>query len=156
MEYLEMTNADLARKAGGTAYTNRHVEGSAFAFGPEALDRYTALVEARLVAKLLEGAGEKPVARTMRYIGNDSYAKEHGNCARTYDELPDGTYKDTWEKINELYTRDQIAAAVLRERQECAELCEDTQQEYEPYTGAPHNLAYTCAEAIRNRGRNGI
>ena len=27
------TNIELAREAGGTAYTNRHIDGSAFAFG---------------------------------------------------------------------------------------------------------------------------
>lgn len=36
-----------------------------------------------------------------------------------------------------------------RTREECARICEDTEQEYEPYIGTPRNLAYTCAEAIR-------
>ena len=51
---MNNTNLELAREAGGTAYTNRHVDGSAVAFGPGALDRYTALVEARLMAKLVK------------------------------------------------------------------------------------------------------
>ena len=36
----------LAREAGGTPYTNRHVDGSAFAFSSEKLDAFAALVEA--------------------------------------------------------------------------------------------------------------
>ena len=136
------TNIELAREAGiiPAGYEEIASEG-----GMPNLDRYTAAVEARLMAKLLEGAVEKPVARTMRYIGNDAYAKEHGNCARTYDELPDGTYKDTWEKINELYTRDQIAAAVLREREECAKVAD-------PVGWAHESIKREIAYAIRNRG----
>jgi hypothetical protein len=42
-----------------------------------------------------------------------------------------------------------VAAA---ERESCANLCEDTNQEYEPFTGQPRNLSYTCADAIRARG----
>ena len=42
-----------------------------------------------------------------------------------------------------------VAAA---EREACANLCEDTNQEYEPFTGQPRNLSYTCAAAIRARG----
>lgn len=40
-----------AKEAGGTAYTNRFVEGTAFAFGPEALKRFVNLVEARATDK---------------------------------------------------------------------------------------------------------
>ena len=85
------TNIELAREAGGTAYTNRHVDGSAFAFGPEALDRFAAAVEARMMERLLGGAGEP---------------------ARIEQEL----YGDEFR----YYTSDQTAAAVLREREECA------------------------------------
>ena len=42
-----------------------------------------------------------------------------------------------------------VAAA---EREACADLCEDTHQEYEPFTGQPRALNYTCADAIRARG----
>lgn len=38
------------------------------------------------------------------------------------------------------------------EREACANLCEDTNQEYEAYTGRPMMLNYTCANAIRERG----
>lgn len=39
------------------------------------------------------------------------------------------------------------------EREACADLCEDTTQEYEQYTGQPLPLNYTCAAAIRARGQ---
>lgn len=42
----------IAKEAGGTAYTNRFVEGTAFAFGPEALERFASLVAARTVANI--------------------------------------------------------------------------------------------------------
>lgn len=41
---------------------------------------------------------------------------------------------------------------VLQKREACANLCEDTNQEYESYTGRPFALNYTCATAIRARG----
>ena len=145
------TNIELAREAGiiPAGYEEIASEG-----GMPNLDRYTAAVEARLMERLLECAVEKPVARTMRYIGNDAYSKEHGNCARTYDELPDGTYKDTWEKINELYTRDQIAAAVLREREECAKVCMQLETAIDGGGNAYYRPADArqCVAAIRNRG----
>lgn len=52
-----------------------------------------------------------------------------------------------WEKLQRFATL--VAAA---ERESCANLCEDTNQEYEPFTGQPRNLSYTCANAIRARG----
>lgn len=42
-----------------------------------------------------------------------------------------------------------------REREACANVCENTTQEYEPYTGNPYRLNYTCAAAIRARGEKG-
>lgn len=36
----------MAREAGGMPYRNRFVDGTAFAFGPEALERFAALVRA--------------------------------------------------------------------------------------------------------------
>ena len=44
------------------------------------------------------------------------------------------------------------AAGAAAEREACADLCEDTTQEYEQYTGQPLSLNYTCAAAIRARG----
>jgi hypothetical protein len=48
-ERKPMIAADIdaeARKAGASAYTNRFVAGSAFSFGPEALERFVRAVEA--------------------------------------------------------------------------------------------------------------
>lgn len=49
-----------------------------------------------------------PVARLLRYIGSDIYPKglaDQGHViARSYAELKDGDYADTWEKVAELYT----------------------------------------------------
>lgn len=47
--------------------------------------------------------------------------------------------------------REGIEAAIKAEREACAMVCENTDQEYEPHTGQPHNLSYTCATAIRAR-----
>jgi hypothetical protein len=38
--------------------------------------------------------------------------------------------------------------------EEAADRCEDTPQEHELYTGAPLNLSYTCAAAIRSMKTN--
>lgn len=55
-----------------------------------------------------------------------------------------------------LYTADQMRAyaqaAVLVEREACADICEDTSQEYEQYTGQELPLNMSCAAAIRARG----
>lgn len=54
------------------------------------------------------------------------------------------------------YTADQMRAyaqaAVLAEREACADICEDTSQEYEQYTGQERPLNMSCAAAIRSRG----
>lgn len=54
----------------------------------------------------------KPVARLLKYIGTDLYPKrladEGRMSARSYSELPGGTYADTWQKVSELYTADQL------------------------------------------------
>lgn len=41
---------------------------------------------------------------------------------------------------------ERFTASVL---DEAASVCENTNQEYEPYTGQPYSLNYTCAEAVR-------
>lgn len=104
-----MTNIELAREAGINEWWDSGNEQREVLM--QCIDRYTALVEARLMAKLLEGAGE-PLNRD-----------------------------DTVHGVN-YYTSDQIAAAVMREREECAKVCE-----------AHYNHeAKDCAEEIRNRG----
>ena len=80
------TNIELAREAG----EQLTIFAAKF---PEMFHRYTVAVEARLMAKLLEGAGEP---------------------ARIEQEL----YGDEFR----YYTPNQIAAAVLREREEVERL----------------------------------
>jgi len=38
---------EIAKQASGTAYTNRHYDGTAMAFGPDALERFANLVAAK-------------------------------------------------------------------------------------------------------------
>ena len=74
----------------------------------------------------------EPVARTMRYIGKDDYAKKHGNCARTYDELPDGMYPESWEKTGELFTTAQLRQAQIDALEEAAKLCDQADKSTHP------------------------
>jgi hypothetical protein len=47
---------------------------------------------------------QEPVARLMRSSGNDVYPKKGYTVARTYEELPENQYPDTWEEGEKLYT----------------------------------------------------
>jgi hypothetical protein len=51
-----------------------------------------------------ESENQEPVARLMRSIGNDVYPKKGYTVARTYEELPENQYPDTWEEGEKLYT----------------------------------------------------
>lgn len=126
-----LTNAELAREAGMTLKTAYELRMS----NPRTiLDRYTELVEARLMAKLLEGVGE-PVAWMNPYGG-------------LLHQCRTGLEKETF--TIPLHTPEQIAAAVreavLRERIECAKICERFQARDVGMQSAE------CAAAIRNRG----
>jgi hypothetical protein len=56
----------------------------------------------------------------------------------------------TLYSADDLHARDlEVAMLVLAA---AASAAEDETQEYENYTGQPRNLAYQCAEAIRNLG----
>lgn len=46
----------------------------------------------------------EPVARTLKRVGKEQYQPEFGIVARTYAELPKGSYPDTWEELDELYS----------------------------------------------------
>lgn len=89
---------------------------------PRVVDTFWHLLYARAIiaayqAKLLaELEMPEPVGRTMRFIGNDDYARKHSYCARTYDELPKGMYSDTWQDLEQLYTADQLQAAAAQAR----------------------------------------
>lgn len=75
-----MTRDDIirmAREAGGTVYTNRHVDGSAVAFGPESLARFAALVaaaEREACAKVCE-------ERMAYWQRDDNRRDEDEHCA---------------------------------------------------------------------------
>lgn len=84
------TNIELAREAGVHQY-----ERFDSVDGGNQLDCYTALVEARLMAKLLEGTGE-----LVEYV-----------------RIHDGHEYLFTKACDDYYTPDQIAAAVLRERE---------------------------------------
>jgi hypothetical protein len=133
------TNIELAREAG--LQLNVFVEKYPVIAGQ--FDRYTALVEARLMAKLLEGAGE-PVAKFLADCAD-------GSLVQLYEDLKQGTL---------LFTPDQIAAAVLREREECASLCEEKVTHPPGHGGrwdgygpvVTLRTGLECAADIRNRG----
>lgn len=91
-------------------------DGSLCVLTPE-LEAFRALCVAERDKELLD-VGMEPVARTVRFIGNDAYAREYWYCARSYEELPNGKYPDIWEKIGELYTAEQLAAARLQATEE--------------------------------------
>ena len=76
-------------------------------------------------------------------------AKQAGMFYRECSEefcssFADGVLKEEMQQFADLIRAD--------EREACANLCEDTHQEYEPFTGQPRALNYTCADAIRARG----
>lgn len=54
-------------------------------------------------AALVAWLGE-PVARTLKRIGEEQYQPKFGMVARTYAELPKGSYPDTWQELDELYS----------------------------------------------------
>jgi hypothetical protein len=167
------TNIELAREC-------QLLDGLAVV--PSQVDRYTAAVEARLMAKLLEGAGEP--------LG---YVSTHTSCPPQFSKTFSGVYRDTALTIDVVYTADRIAAAntrrkeaqaecevlkkrlvradlekrqavreaVLREREECANLCEAIRKESEgpAFQGASRDYmdgramgAETCRADIQNRG----
>ena len=62
---------ELAKQAGGTAYTNRHYDGTAMAFGPDALERFAALVAAK----------EREAAAMVCESWAKQHGKQTGDCA---------------------------------------------------------------------------
>lgn len=127
------TNIELAREA-GMAFEEHYSTHPTIAktISSAQLDRYTELVEARLLAKLLEGTGEP-----IKCIGVD-------------------------EKDVDVYTTDQIAATVLRERREHKPNCKECGEWREmlaqtAYTARAINegkaiVRRLAEDAIRNRG----
>jgi len=66
---------ELAKQAGGTAYTNRHYDGTAMAFGPDALERFAALVAAK------EREGCANVCESMKTVSGDDDVERGFNAA---------------------------------------------------------------------------
>ena len=87
----------LAREAGGTASNINW-----WIFRTSDLERFTAAIEAKVKADLLAGAGEP---RGYQWLDSGHFCKSLKTVAWTPAD---------W---NALYTADQVAAAVLRERE---------------------------------------
>jgi len=116
------TNIELAREC-------QLLDGLAVV--PSQVDRYTALVEARLMAKLLEGTGE-----LVEYV-----------------RIHDGHEYLFTKACDDYYTPDQVAAAVLREREECAKVCDELASFLSCHGDkAGAGICTSMADSIRNRG----
>lgn len=112
----------LAQEAGYSA----NVPTVRLAFSGFDLYRFAALIEAKLIERLLAGAVE-PVA--WQATGGSIWGHKSSGDDRA------------------LYSKDQLAAAVLREREECAAICDRFQ--------ARGMQPAECAGAIqRKRGGN--
>ena len=121
------TNIELALEAGICQY-----ERFDSVDGGNQLDRYTALVEARMMERLLEGAGE-PYA-TLHHDDGYFTTKQ-----REHDLRYGGPIR------TDVYTSNQIAAAVLRERERVAKL-------FETELSGREFFSEGIAEIVRNRG----
>lgn len=126
------TNIELAREAGFA------MENSA---AIQAAENLVALVESRYRERLLAGAGEPfrywvDIGGTFTTLaGAEEWAEDIGTPVIT------------------LYTADTLAAAVLRERTECADECDELASFMSCHgdkDGA--GICTSMAESIRNRG----
>ena len=104
-------------------------------------------IETALVKRLIEGS-DKPVAwgyELATAISNFAYEMWVYILAESKPCVPEGSIRN----LEELYTAGQLAAAVLRERNECARLCERERD-----LGLDDERSYNgvqMAEAIRAR-----
>lgn len=113
-----MNIEQLAREA-GLGYAGPHHPGAT----QGGLRYFAALVIAAGHKRLLEGSGE-PVAVTLRFEGDErlclSCVFDTVGEAEEYRDFRTTGHPD----IVELYTADQMAAAVLRERERCAAIAD--------------------------------
>ena len=109
--------------------------------------------EAAILAKLAIAELPEPVARTMRLIGNDDYAKKRGYCARTYNELPKGMYSDTWQDLELLYTYDQLRQAFAQGAAAQLDRLEKAEKDAERYRFALDDREFAVCEFNNNRRR---
>jgi hypothetical protein len=130
---MNKTNIELAREC-------QLLDGLAVV--PSQVDRYTAIVEARLMAKLLEGAGE-PVA----YQSRGGSIVEWHNLSKTKERIVDFHNGFVPPEVRALYTADQTSAAVLR-ADECDELASFLACHGDK---AGAGICTSMAESIRNR-----
>ena len=122
------TNIELALEAG--AQIDR---GSELLLCGSAIDRYTALVEARMTKRLMEDAGEP-----MKCIGAD-------------------------EKDINVYTTDQIVAVILRERSKHKPYCKECKEWRDKLANAVDNykainkgreiIRRLAKDAVNSRGK---
>lgn len=135
------TNIELALEA-GVISCGHSVDQEEIA----AVDSLVASVEARLMGRLLEGVGE-PVA--WAHFTDDGNIRMWAKSSRASIEAAIGKAPDG------LYTADQKAADVLREREECAKECDVRAGSIARRAGYSEGLATgykNAAAAIRNRG----
>lgn len=86
----------------------------------------------------------EPVARIVRYIGQDPYPGKGYTVARTYAELPENTYPDHWEEGAKLYiTPPSVEAAIEATKEKAAKVCENVICYHK-------GVAKLCAAAIRS------
>lgn len=95
--------------------------------GPE-LERFAALIREAVVQELVAGSGE-PVAFMYEgepyFDGNKWHTTYQLTQSKVVAEFNSGTIK----KPTQLFTRDQLAGAVARERERNARLCESFNSE---------------------------
>jgi len=101
------------------------------------LTRFANAVEAKVKADLLAGAGE-PVGGAYLCDACDTPFDGGHYCPSRECGHNTSTKQD-------VYTADQLAAAVLREREECAKVCET-------FNSDELGCLDACAAAIRARG----
>lgn len=101
--------------------------------GSELLTYFANAIEAKVKADLLAGAGE-PVYW--------QYTSRLGNSYITEDRAAPST---DWTEVA-VYPADQVAAAVLAEREECAKVCDEVGGR------VSDSHAWDAAAAIRARG----
>ena len=104
---MTKTTIELAREVGATKYVNRHYpENPHNTFSLEQLEKFTTLVRSQRDSELLAGVGE-PIGYVSEHTTQGPYQWQFSKTAA-------GVYKDTAKTIGAVFTRDQVAAAVLR------------------------------------------
>lgn len=121
----------IAREAGlmHTSWRNKNIVE--YECGPASIERFAALIREAVVQELVAGSGEPVAFRALRpdWEGLPIY---FGGKPDRIGAIP-------------LYTADQLAGAVLRERERCAKAVKDA-LEYRPDLGAIVDAAIRSGE----------